>query len=87
MNFLLSTLGMTKGNRSRHIERLGLADYIRFGKTFDGRIPSTGCQLAEEGSEALTQYRKEFDVVRQTGRIQRAQNDFVSTGEDCRADA
>ena len=68
-NFLLSTLGMTKGNLSRHIEKLELAGYVKVNKTFKGRIPNTSYQLTKKGAKALTQYWKELDVIRRTGRI------------------
>ena len=68
-NFLLSTLGLTKGNLSRHIEKLELADYVKVNKTFKGRIPNTSYQLTPIGSGALTQYWKELDSIRRTGRL------------------
>ena len=68
-NFLRSTLGMTKGNLSRHIEKLELAGYVKVNKTFKGRIPNTSYQLTKKGSKALTQYWKQLDVIRRTGRI------------------
>ena len=68
-NFLLSTLGITKGNFSRHVEKLELAGYVKVNKTFKGRIPNTSYQLTKKGSNALTRYWKELDVIRQTGRM------------------
>ncbi len=68
-NFLLSTLGITRGNLSRHIEKLELADYIKVNKTFKGRIPNTSYQLTKKGSKALTIYWKELDIIRRTGQI------------------
>jgi len=68
-NFLLSTLGLTKGNLSRHIEKLELAGFIKVNKTFKGRIPNTSYQLTKKGSKALTQYWKNLDVIRRTGQI------------------
>lgn len=68
-NFLLSILRMTKGNLSRHIEKLELAGFIKVNKTFKGRIPNTSYQLTKKGTRALTQYWKELDIIRQTGRI------------------
>ena len=68
-NFLLSILGLTKGNLSRHTEKLESAGYIKVNKTFKGRIPNTGYQLTKKGSKALTQYWKNLDTIRRTGRI------------------
>ena len=68
-NFLLSTLGMTNGNLSRHIEKLELAGYVKVNKTFKGRIPNTSYQLTKKGCRALTQYWEKLDAIRRTGRI------------------
>ena len=68
-NFLLSILGLTKGNLSRHIEKLDLAGYVKVNKTFKGRIPNTSYQLTKRGSKALTDYWKKLDVIRRTGKI------------------
>ena len=68
-NFLLSTLGLSKGNLSRHVEKLELAGYVKVNKTFKGRIPNTSYQLTQKGSKALAQYWKNLDVIRQTGQI------------------
>jgi len=68
-NFLLSTLALTNGNLSRHIEKLESAGYINVNKTFKGRIPNTSYQLTKKGLKTLTQYWKELDVIRRTGRI------------------
>ncbi len=68
-NFLLSTLGLSKGNLSRHVEKLELAGYVKVNKTFKGRIPNTSYQLTKKGTNALTQYWKNLDVIRRTGQI------------------
>jgi len=68
-NFLLNTLAVTKGNLSRHIEKLESAGYVKVNKTFKGRIPNTSYQLTKKGSRALTQYWKNLDVIRRTGRV------------------
>ena len=68
-NFLLSTLGLTRGNLSRHMEKLELVGYIRVNKNFKGRIPNTSYQLTKKGSRALIHYWEELDTIRKTGRI------------------
>lgn len=68
-NFLLSALGLTKGNLARHTEKLELAGYVKIDKTFKGKIPNTSYQLTTKGCKALTQYWKNLDVIRQTGQI------------------
>ncbi len=68
-NFLLSTLGLSKGNLSRHVEKLELAGYVKVNKTFKGKIPNTSYQLTKKGTNALTQYWKNLDIIRRTGQI------------------
>jgi DNA-binding transcriptional ArsR family regulator len=68
-NFLLSTLSLSKGNLSRHVEKLELAGYVKVSKTFKGKIPNTSYQLTKKGTNALTQYWKNLDVIRRTGQI------------------
>ena len=38
-NFLLNTVGLTKGNLSSHMDKLEKAGYVTIVKTFNGRIP------------------------------------------------
>ena len=68
-NFLLNTLAVTKGNLSRHIEKLESAGYVKVNKTFKGKIPNTSYQLTKKGAKALTQYWKNLDIIRRTGQI------------------
>ena len=67
-NFLLTTLSLTRGNLSRHIEKLESAGYLKIKKSFNGKIPNTCYQLTQKGSKALTQYWENLDAVRQLGR-------------------
>ena len=66
-NFLLTTLSLTRGNLSRHVEKLECAGYLKVKKTFKGKVPNTSYQLTQEGSKALTQYWENLDAVRQLG--------------------
>jgi len=68
-NFLLSTLGLTNGNLSRHIEKLEFAGYVKVNKTFKGKLPNTSYQLTKKGAKALAVYWKELDAIRRTGRV------------------
>jgi DNA-binding MarR family transcriptional regulator len=63
-NFLLSSLGLTNGNLSRHIEKLESAGYVEVKKTFKGKLPNTSYQLSKKGSEALNRYWKLLDIIR-----------------------
>lgn len=67
-NFLLSTLGLTNGNLSRHIEKLESAGYVKVNKTFKGKLPNTSYQLTKKGVKVLTGYWQKLDVIRRTGR-------------------
>jgi len=66
-NFLLTTLKLTRGNLSRHIEKLEFAGYLKIQKTFKGKMPNTNYQLTQKGSGALARYWKDIDAVRQLG--------------------
>jgi len=63
-NFLLSTLGLTKGNLSSHMDRLEKAGYVEVNKSFNGRIPHTEFRITPEGSAALSQYWQDLDAIR-----------------------
>jgi len=66
-NFLLTTLDLTRGNLSRHIEKLESADYVKVEKSFKGKMPNTSYKITENGSKALAQYWEDLDAVRQLG--------------------
>ncbi len=68
-NFLLTTLNLTRGNLSRHIERLESADYLKVKKSFKGKVPNTSYQLTQKGSKALAQYWENLDAVRRLGQL------------------
>lgn len=63
-NFLLNTLGLTKGNLSSHIDRLEKAGYVNVVKSFNGRIPHTDFSITQQGHEALEKYWSELDAIR-----------------------
>jgi len=44
-NFLLTTLDLTRGNLSRHIEKLESAEYVRVEKSFKGKMPNISYQI------------------------------------------
>ncbi|HIJ69873.1 MAG TPA: transcriptional regulator [Planctomycetes bacterium] len=66
-NFLLTTLSLTRGNLSRHMEKLESAAYLKVKKSFKGKIPNTSYQLTQKGSKSLAQYWENLDSVRQLG--------------------
>lgn len=62
--FLLSTLGLSKGNLSSHIDKLEQAGYVEVRKSFNGRIPHTDYSLTETGRKALADYWSTLDQIR-----------------------
>ncbi|MBU8902500.1 MAG: transcriptional regulator [Victivallales bacterium] len=66
-NFLLTTLALTRGNLSRHMEKLESASYLKISKSFKGKMPNTSYQLTQKGSKALAQYWENLDAVRRLG--------------------
>lgn len=63
-SFLLSTLGLTKGNLSSHMDKLEKAGYVLVEKSFNGRIPHTEFRITPEGHTALKEYWEGLDAIR-----------------------
>ncbi len=63
-NFLLTALGLTKGNLSSHMDKLEKAGYVKVTKSFNGRVPHTEFSITEEGRAALNQYWENLDAIR-----------------------
>jgi DNA-binding transcriptional ArsR family regulator len=63
-NFLLDTLGLTKGNLSSHMDRLEKAGYVEIIKSFKGKIPHTQFRLTQAGRDALAEYWTGLDQIR-----------------------
>lgn len=55
-NFLLTTLGLTKGNLSSHIDKLDGAGYVEVKKTFRGKIPHTSYRITGAGRREFQKY-------------------------------
>jgi len=66
-NFLVTTLGLTRGNLNSHIEKLESAGYLKVKRSFKGKVRNTSYQLTQEGSNALAQYWENLDAVRRSG--------------------
>jgi DNA-binding MarR family transcriptional regulator len=62
--FLVSTLGLTKGNLSSHIEKLESAGYVRVTKGFNGKMVHTTYQLTAKGRKALDGHWQALDNLR-----------------------
>ncbi|MCP4259736.1 MAG: helix-turn-helix domain-containing protein [Planctomycetes bacterium] len=65
--FLLTTLSLTRGNLSSHMEKLESAGYLKVKRSFKGKVRNTSYQLTQKGSKALTQYWENLDAVRRLG--------------------
>jgi DNA-binding MarR family transcriptional regulator len=66
-NFLVTTLSLTRGNLSRHVEKLESAGYLKVKRSFKGKVRNTNYQLTQKGSKALAQYWENLDAVRRLG--------------------
>jgi DNA-binding transcriptional ArsR family regulator len=62
--FMLSTLGLSKGNLASHMDRLEQAGYVDIQKSFNGKMPHTEYCLTVAGKTALATYWAELDVIR-----------------------
>lgn len=70
-NFLVTTLKLTRGNLSCHIEKLEFADYIKVEKSFKGKVPNTSYKITPKGLKSLALYWEHLDAVRQIGQSTR----------------
>ena len=55
-NFLLTTLGVTKGNLATHINKLESTGLIEVKKQFRGRIPHTSYRVTRTGRQQFQKY-------------------------------
>ena len=62
--FMLSTLGLSKGNLASHMDRLEQAGYVEIHKSFNGKLPHTEYCLTDAGRIALSKYWAELDAIR-----------------------
>jgi DNA-binding transcriptional ArsR family regulator len=62
--FMLSTLGLSKGNLASHMDRLEQAGYIEIQKSFNGKMPHTDYSITNTGRTALNNYWDELDLIR-----------------------
>ena len=63
-NFMLSTLGLSKGNLASHVDKLERAGYVEVHKSFNGKIPRTEYSLTGSGRTAVEQYWASLDEIR-----------------------
>ena len=55
-NFLLTTLGLTKGNLATHINKLEETKLIAVKKEFRGKIPHTSYRITRAGRRQFQKY-------------------------------
>lgn len=55
-NFLLMTLGVTKGNLATHINKLETTGLIKVKKEFRGKIPHTSYRITKTGRRQFQKY-------------------------------
>ena len=55
-NFLLTTLGLTKGNLATHTSKLETAGFIEVKKEFRGKIPHTSYRITKTGRRQFQEY-------------------------------
>lgn len=61
--FLRRATGLTQGNLSAHLSRLGEAGYITMEKRFVGNLPNTLCRITAEGRAAFEAYRRQLRLL------------------------
>ena len=57
-NFILTHLGLTKGNLSSHLTKLETGGYIHIEKTFLNKMPHTSIKMTTLGQTRFAEYRR-----------------------------
>ena len=55
-NFLLTTLGVTKGNLATHINKLETTGLLEVKKEFRGKVPHTSYRITRTGRRQFQKY-------------------------------
>lgn len=55
-NFLLTTLGLTKGNLATHINKLETTGLLEVKKEFRGKVPHTSYKITKTGRRQFQKY-------------------------------
>ena len=66
--FMLTTLGLSKGNLSSHVDKLERAGYVKVHKSFSGKMTLTEYSLTKRGQKALVSYWIALDQIRASPR-------------------
>jgi len=67
--YLQRLTGLSRGNLSSHLSKLADAGFVEIEKTYEGKTPITYAKLTLEGKEALKEYLKSVDKVREGIRL------------------
>ena len=62
--FMRTTLGLSKGNLSSHVDKLEQANYVKVHKSFNGKLTLTEYSLTKKGQKALAAYWDALDTLR-----------------------
>lgn len=62
-NFLLMSLGVTKGNLATHISKLETAGLIDVKKEFRGKIPHTSYRITKTGRRQFQKYWENLKIL------------------------
>jgi DNA-binding MarR family transcriptional regulator len=62
--FMITALGLSKGNLSSHVDKLEKAGYVEVQKGYNGKIPHTEYGLTDTGRSALTNHWAALDAIR-----------------------
>jgi len=62
-NFLLTTLGVTKGNLATHTNTLESAGLIEVKKEFRGKIPHTSYRITKTGRRQFQKYWENLQAL------------------------
>jgi DNA-binding transcriptional ArsR family regulator len=62
--FLVTTLALSRGNLSSHMDKLERAGYVEVRKGFNGKIPHTDYRITDAGRKALSDYWSALDEIR-----------------------
>ena len=62
--FLLSTLELSRGNLSSHMDKLERAGFVEVQKGFNGRVPHTNFRITDDGRKGLAEYWVALDQIR-----------------------
>ena len=61
--YLLKLTGMSRGNLSVQMNRLGDADMVHIEKSFAGKRPRTVYELTNAGRKALRAYKRNMKII------------------------